>query len=156
MSIKQENVKEENLPQSCRFRSNSQTDLQHSEPRISHPSGLDPKQLAILYKQPIKQEKNLCQVQGAYPNMSNSTNIPGPNQSTGQGTLLPSSTNITKEIRSSAGRLGNNQAFPVDWGDQSAQDFMAGDDSLQQSPSNQASGSGGASQQVGVFHIRFS
>ena len=100
------------------------------DPRTSHPSGLDQEQLAATYTSSVKQEHS-----------SGTVRMSGANQSPGTSTGAQPLEGFS-----------DMQAFPVDWGNQSAQDFMSGDDSLQQSPSNQASGSGGASQQVGVSY----
>ena len=111
-----------------------------TDPRNSHPSGLDSDQLALSYSTPIKQEMNQELVQMPQSKVHDQSPVP---------VSMVSSAGSTQPLDG----LGDMQAFPVDWGNQSGQEFlpMSGDDSSQQ-----ASGSGGASQQVGVNLLHYS
>ena len=140
LEIKREINKGEEDDSSCMYESNQEMNQRQVprqrrsdvyDPRTSHPSGLDQEQLTATYTSSVKQEHS-----------SGTVRMSGANQSPGTSTGAQPLEGFS-----------DMQAFPVDWGNQSAQDFMAGDDSLQQSPSNQASGSGGASQQVGVVKL---
>ena len=149
VTIKQEILQGENEQESCLYDSSSQIHrppppLHHrpdpNDSRTSHPSGLDSEQLALAYTTSVKQEQDPDSGDMSYNTQEETIRMPhGMSKQHEQSANTSTSTDNL-----------DMQAFPVDWGNQSAQDFMSGDDSFQQSPSNQASGSGGASQQVGV------
>ena len=162
MNIKQERVKGETDQNSCMFDSSPsvfndspqtvtrpppplQPRPNPADPRNSHPSGLDSDQLALAYSTPMKQEQGSDIIR--MPRTANKF----PNRSPVPVSMV--SSNAPPGTQPLDG-LDDMQAYPVDWGNQSSQEFipMPGDDSTDQSTStsHQASGSGGASQQVGV------
>ena len=116
-----------------------------NDPRNSHPSGLNQEQLSIAYTTSIKQEQH-----GSEPGDNMFDHSYGNTQSPVPVTMVANASGSQ-----SLEGLEDVQTYTVDWGNQSAQEFipMPGDESAEQSSSQQTPGSGGVSQQVGVLYF---